>query len=129
MYYCVTCANKTNPAACEKCRSTLKKPVPSNWKPINDKAEPAKFDKQSSIYDIRQAGREFCQTEGSEHYKSSGKEPIERTIEAGYGEGFAAGNIEKYWERWKAKGNLEDLKKLADYVHILCGIKLMEGDK
>ena len=78
-----------------------------------------------SIYDIRKAGREYCQTEGSEHYKTEDKvEPIDLIIALGYGEGFCMGSIIKYAARFKRTQNLDDLKKASDYSQILAGIKL-----
>jgi len=81
-----------------------------------------------SIYDIRKAGREYCQTEGSEHYKTEDKvEPIDLIIALGYGEGFCMGSIIKYAARFKRTQNLDDLKKASDYSQILCGVKLVES--
>ena len=77
-----------------------------------------------NIYGIRKLGREFCQTEGSEHYKDTEIEPIELTIAIGAGEGFCIGSILKYAVRFKKTGNIEDLKKVSDFAHILAGIEL-----
>ena len=78
-----------------------------------------------SIYDIRKAGREYCQTEGSEHYKTEDKvEPIDLIIALGHGEGFCIGSIIKYAARFKRTQNLDDLKKASDYSQILVGCKL-----
>ena len=80
-----------------------------------------------SIYDIRKAGREYCQTEGSEHYKAVDKlEPIDLIIAKGLIEDFCLANIIKYASRFKATQNLQDLRKISDYSHILCGVKLEE---
>jgi len=80
-----------------------------------------------SIYEIRKAGREYCQTEGSEHYKTEGEvEPIDLIIALGYGEGFCMGSIIKYASRFKRTQNLDDLRKVSDYSHIMCGIGLKE---
>jgi len=79
-----------------------------------------------NIYEIRKAGREYCQTEGGEHYKGAGVEPIEQTIAEGNAEGFCIGSIRKYTARFKKTQNLNDLKKISDYAHILCGVKLSE---
>ena len=86
--------------------------------------------RMDDIYSIRKAGREFCQTEGSEHYKTKGKvEPIELIIALGHGEGFCIGSIIKYAARFKETQNLKDLRKISDYAHILAGVKLEEkGD-
>jgi len=80
-----------------------------------------------SVYDTRKAGREYCQTEGSEHYKTEDKvEPIDLIIALGHGEGFCIGSIIKYAARFKRTQNLDDLKKASDYSQILCGVKLGE---
>jgi len=80
-----------------------------------------------NIYDIHKAGREYCQTEGSEHYKVVDKlEPIDLIIAKGFAEDFCLANIIKYASRFKATQNLNDLKKASDYSHILCGVKLGE---
>ena len=81
-----------------------------------------------NIYEIRKAGREYCQTEGSEHYKAVDKlEPIDLIIAKGLAEDFCLANIIKYASRFKQTQNLEDLKKVSDYSHILCGVKLDES--
>jgi len=82
-----------------------------------------------SIYNIRKAGREYCQTEGSEHYKTEDKvEPIDLIIALGYGEGFCMGSIIKYAARFKRTQNLSDLRKVSDYAHIVCGCNLPKPD-
>ena len=81
-----------------------------------------------NIYDIRKAGREFCQTEGSEHYKAVDKlEPIDLIIAKGFIEDFCLANIIKYASRFKQTQKLEDLRKISDYANILCGVKLSES--
>jgi len=83
-----------------------------------------------SIYKIREAGREYCQTEGSQHYKSSNViEPMDLIIAKGLAEDFCLANIIKYASRFKKTQNLEDLRKISDYSHILCGYKLTTIDK
>jgi len=77
-----------------------------------------------SIYDVRKLGREYCQTEGSAHYKGGGVEPIDLMISKGIIEDFCIGNIVKYATRFKHTRNLEDLKKVSDYSHILAGVEL-----
>lgn len=82
------------------------------------------------IYDIRSAGVEYCKTDGTYHYKG-GKteiEPIELFIQNGIFEDWAISNIIKYALRFKKGGELNDLKKIADYAHILCGVELMKED-
>lgn len=81
-----------------------------------------------SIYEIRKAGREYCQTEGSEHYKAVDKlEPIDLIIAKGLAEDFCLANIIKYAARFKQTQRLEDLKKASDYAQILVGVKLDES--
>ena len=81
-----------------------------------------------NIYEIRKAGREFCQTEGSEHYKAVDKlEPMDLIIAKGLAENFCLANIIKYASRFKQTQNLDDLKKASDYAQILCGVKLSES--
>jgi len=83
-----------------------------------------------SIYDIRKAGREYCQTEGSGHYKSANNvEPIDLIIAKGFAEDFCLANIIKYASRFKQTQNLQDLRKISDYSHILCGAKLSEVEQ
>lgn len=81
-----------------------------------------------TIYEIRKAGREYCQTEGSEHYKAVDKlvEPIDLIIAKGLAEDFCLANIIKYASRFKQTQNLQDLRKVSDYAHILCGVKLQK---
>jgi len=77
-----------------------------------------------SISSIRNLGRDYCQTEGSSHYKEGGIEPIDLIISKGLIEDFCLANIIKYATRFKKTRNLEDLKKVSDYSHILCGVEL-----
>lgn len=78
-----------------------------------------------SVYQARETGRQFCLTEGSDHYK--GKiEPIDYMISNGIFENFAIGNIIKYATRFKKTRNLDDLKKVADYAHILSGLEILQ---
>lgn len=83
-----------------------------------------------SIYEIRAKGVAYCKTDGSDHYKGSEDEiePIEFAIQNGLFEDFAVVNIIKYASRFKKDRNLKDLKKVADYAHILCGVELMKED-
>jgi len=76
------------------------------------------------IYEIRKLGKEFCETEGSAHYKGGNVEPIDLIISKGLGKDFCIANIIKYATRFKNTGNLEDVKKAVDYGHILAGIEL-----
>lgn len=80
-----------------------------------------------SNYELRALGREYCQTEGSEHYKAkNGTEPIDLINSTGNSEGFCLGSIIKYASRFSKTQNLTDLKKISDYAHILAGVKLSE---
>ena len=76
------------------------------------------------VYQARQKGREYCQTEGSSHYQEGGIEPLDLLISKGMAEDFCLGNIIKYAARFKHTRNYNDLKKVADYAHILCGLGL-----
>ena len=76
-----------------------------------------------NIYEIRKLGREYCQTEGSEHYKGE-IEPIDLIVSKGLGVDFCLGNIIKYAGRYVKTKNLNDIKKVSDYAHILCGIEI-----
>ena len=80
-----------------------------------------------NVYDARHAGREYCcDTEGSEHYKEGGIEPLDLMISKGIVEDFCIGNMIKYATRFKKTQNLNDLKKVSDYAHILCGAKILK---
>lgn len=82
-----------------------------------------------NTYEIRKDGITYCETQGSEHYKNGEEvEPMDLIIALGYGEGFCCGSIIKYAGRFKKTQNLNDLKKVADYAHILCGVKLQKGE-
>jgi hypothetical protein len=76
-----------------------------------------------TVYEARAKGRDFCQTEGSEHYKG-GFEPFDLMIAKDIAEDFCIGSILKYAVRFKKTRNLNDLKKVSDYAHLLCGIEL-----
>lgn len=79
---------------------------------------------KSLIYSIRAKGRTYCQTEGSAHYKDGDIEPLDLMLSKGIIEDFCIGNIVKYAIRFKKTRNLEDLKKVSDYAHILTGAEL-----
>lgn len=82
-----------------------------------------------NVYEARHAGREYCcNTEGSDHYKEGGVEPLDLMIAKGMIEDFCIGNMSKYAFRFKKTRNLEDLKKVSDYAHILCGVELNKSD-
>ncbi len=78
-----------------------------------------------NVYEMRAAGRNYCVgTEGSEHYKEGGLEPIDLMASKGILEDFCIGNIIKYATRFKKTRNLVDLKKVSDYSHILAGLEI-----
>lgn len=77
----------------------------------------------------REIGKKYCQTEGSKHYKGKGLEPIDVLLTNSMAEDFCLGNIIKYAIRFKDKRNPDDLKKIADYAHILCGIELFKKEQ
>ncbi len=80
------------------------------------------------IYEARRRGEEYCQTDGSDHYMLPGVEPMDLIISLGYAEHFCLASIIKYAARYGESGNPEDLKKIADYAHILCGVQLADGE-
>jgi len=82
-----------------------------------------------NIYEARERGREHCQTDGSDHYIQPGPEAMDLIIACGYAEGFCLGAIIKYAVRYGETGNLNELKKIADMAHILCGVELADGDQ
>jgi hypothetical protein len=82
-----------------------------------------------TVYQARKAGTEYCQTDGSEHYKQGEIEPMDLIINLGLADGFCRGNIIKYAARYGKTKNLEDLKKVVDYAHILCGLGVLKNDK
>ena len=74
-----------------------------------------------NVYEARQKGRAYCQTEGSEHYKGE-VEPMDLIISLGLAEGFCRGSAIKYISRFGVTRKPADLRKAADYLHILCGL-------
>lgn len=82
-----------------------------------------------NIYALRKAGRDYCVTEGSNHYRIDGIEPLEFAIANDRVEDFAVTNIHKYIERFTKTRNPEDLKKVVDYAQILCGIELKKKEE
>ena len=80
------------------------------------------------IYEARRRGKDYCQTDGSDHYIVPGVEPMDLIISLGYAEGFCLASIIKYAARYGETGNPEELKKIADYAHILCGVRLAEDE-
>jgi len=79
-----------------------------------------------SLYDYRAIGKVYCNFEGSEHYRNTTLEPMDLIIDKGLSEDFCLGNIIKYAARFKRTQKLSDLQKIADYAHILCGVKMNE---
>lgn len=85
------------------------------------------MDNRALVYKVREVGRNFCcSTEGSSHYKQGGIEPFDLMIAKGLAEDFAIGNMIKYAIRFKQTRNIEDLKKVSDYSHLLCGIEILK---
>ena len=82
-----------------------------------------------TIYEIRALGRDYCQTEGSEHYKEGGVEPLDLMLAKGVIEDFCIGNMIKYATRFKVTRNLDDLKKVSDYAQILAGVEINERER
>lgn len=83
--------------------------------------------KYGTVYEVRAIGRDYCQTEGSDHYKGKDIiEPIELMISQDMSEHFCLGSIIKYATRFKRTRNLGDLKKVSDYAHILTGVELIK---
>lgn len=81
-----------------------------------------------SIDMIRTLGKEYCVTDGNNHYseirKDKGVDAIEIAIKNNVFEDFAITNIVKYALRFKKTRNKDDLKKIADYAHLLCGVEI-----
>ena len=92
-----------------------------NLPPLKDSTPP-------NVYEARRRGREYCQTEGSDHYMLPGVEAMDLIISLGYAEHFCLASIIKYAARYGESGNPEELKKIADYAHILCGVRLAEDE-
>ncbi len=79
-----------------------------------------------NVYEARERGREYCQTDGSEHYQGSGVEPMDLIISRGYAEGFCVGGAIKYAGRYACTRNIDDLKKAVDLLQIFCGVQLIK---
>lgn len=72
----------------------------------------------------RKIGALYSCTEGSEHYRSENNiEPLDLIIAKDMIEDFSLANIIKYAARYKYTKNLNDLKKIIDYAHILYGVE------
>lgn len=69
----------------------------------------------------------YCETDGSDHYKGN-LQPMDLIISEGFSEDFCISNIIKYSVRFKKTRNLDDLKKVVDYAHILCGSEVIKRD-
>ena len=89
---------------------------------------PPKGSNPPNVYEARERGKEYCQTEGSDHYIQPGVEAMDLIISLGYAEHFCLASIIKYAARYGETGNPEELKKIADYAHILCGVRLAEDE-
>lgn len=86
---------------------------------------------EGKVFDInhyRNLGKEYCNTEGSQHYvdirENGGIDAIEIAIINNKFEDFAVTNVIKYILRFVETRNPDDLKKVVDYAHILCGVEL-----
>lgn len=79
-----------------------------------------------NTYEMRRVGRDYCNTEGSNHYKGGEIEPLDFIFSIGYGEAFCIGSIIQYASRYKRTRNPDDMKKVSDYAHILCGADLSD---
>jgi hypothetical protein len=89
------------------------------------KAEPI-YQKYVPVQKIREAGENYCKTQGSAHYKAVvDLEPIDLMMAKGIAEDFFIGNIIKYATRFKKTRNNDDLKKAADYAHLACGLEIV----
>lgn len=77
-----------------------------------------------NVYEARHAGREYCNTEGSKHYKGGDVEAMDLITSLGLQDGFCLGSMIKYSARFNQTRNLDDLKKVSDYAHILCGVEM-----
>lgn len=93
-------------------------------------------EERGTIIDIdyyRELGKANCNTEGSQHYKDiredGGIDAIEIAILNNTFEDFAITNIVKYILRFKKTRNIEDLKKVSDYAHLLCGVEIEKTNK
>lgn len=77
-----------------------------------------------NLYYYRGVGKQYCKTNGTDHYKNGNVEPLDLIIQQGLIKDFALGSIIKYATRFKHTRNLDDLRKIADYAHILCGFEI-----
>lgn len=60
----------------------------------------------------------------NEHYAQSKYQATDTIVDAGYGEGFCMGNMQKYWKRYGKKDgrNKKDLFKIIHYAIIMLHI-------
>lgn len=79
-----------------------------------------------TVYELREIGRKACHTEGSDHYKAGGIEPIQLYISKGIAEDFFICNIIKYATRYPKTRNLKDLQKAADYAVLMAGLHVLK---
>ena len=83
-----------------------------------------------NVYQARHKGRALCNTtEGEDHYKEGGVEPMDLFIAKGTAEDFCVSNMAKYAMRFKITRSLKDLRKVSDYAQILCGIELDKAEQ
>ena len=77
--------------------------------------------------DMREKGRKYNDTNGSDHYKREDKiEAIDVIISEGWGEIFCKANIIKYTMRCKGP---QDVRKVADYANLLAGLLLSKEEE
>lgn len=58
-----------------------------------------------------------------------GVEAMDLITSLGLQDGFCLGSMIKYSARFNQTRNLDDLKKVSDYAHILCGVEMAKQDK
>ena len=86
----------------------------------------AKRSTPPDVYEARTRGKEYCRTEGSDHYIQPGPEAMDLIISLGYAEHFCLASIIKYAARFGDSGYPEDHIISAVFAHILCGVRLAE---
>lgn len=80
------------------------------------------------VYYYRALGQKYCKTDGSSHYRVGEVEPLDLIVARGYAQHHILASIIKYASRFPHKQHLDDLRKIADYAHILCGLTLAEKE-
>ena len=64
---------------------------------------------------------------GGTHYSSLKIEPIQYILENKLG--YCEGNIVKYVSRWRAKGGIQDLRKVIQYAQFLIDQEISERNQ